>query len=419
MLKTIRWKIGLLMFIGVAINYLDRVNISHAIIVITNDFSLSNIEKGYVMSAFSFGYVLFMMLGGYLIFKFGPRISLFVSTIFLSITTIFCGFSTGFYSLLFSRFFIGVFEAPTFPGNAYIVSKWFPKNERGKATGFFDAGSYLGAAFAAPIIIFLIIKFNWRVCFIISGFIGIIWSLIWYSFFRDNPKQHLIIKKEELSALEELEIDKPKKIRWRYFLQNRKIIGISIGFFCYNYLKSFHLTWFPTYLVESKGLDFIKLSYAALIPPFFAIIGELFTGHLIDKLISKGVSPTYAKKIPICLGLILSSVIVFTLFTTNIFIVIFLITLSYMFLISASVGIWSIPDELAENKSSVAIIGSIQNTFSNIAGIIAPIATGYIYQNTNSFLIPFLISFCLAIIGAISYWYVVGELITLKFDTKI
>jgi len=417
MLKTVRWKIGLLMFLGVAINYLDRVNISHAIIVITKDFSLTNVEKGYVLSAFSFGYVLLMMFGGYIIFKFGSRISLFASTMLLSATSIFCGFATGFYSLFLSRFFIGVFEAPTFPSNAYTVSKWFPKNERGKATGLFDAGSYVGAAIAAPIIIYLIVKFNWRVCFIISGVVGIIWSLVWYLFFRDNPKQHFKISREELEVLNETEIEKPKIIEWKKYLRNRKVIGMSIGFFCYNYLKSFHLTWFPTYLVESKGLDFIKLSYAALIPPLFAIIGELFTGHLIDRLISKGVSPTYAKKIPICIGLILSSIIIFSLFSTNIFVVVSLVTLSYMFLISASVGIWSIPDELAESKSSVAIIGSIQNTFSNVAGIIAPIATGYIYQSTHSFLIPFLISCCLAVIGVISYWHVVGDLKTLKFES--
>lgn len=417
MLKTVRWKIGLLMFFGVAINYLERVNISHAIIVITKDFSLSNIEKGYILSAFSFGYVLLMMLGGYIIFKFGARISLFASTMLLSATSIFCGFATGFYSLLVSRFFIGVFETPTFPSNAYTVSKWFPKNERGKATGLFDAGSYVGAAIAAPLIIYIIVKFNWRICFIISGLLGIVWSLIWYLFFRDNPKQHFKITKEELAVINTNQIEKPKKIEWKKYLSNRKVIGMSIGFFCYNYLKSFHLTWFPTYLVESKGMDFIKLSYAALIPPLFAIIGELCTGHLVDRFISKGVSPTYAKKIPICLGLLLSSIITLSLFSSNIIIVMTLITLSYMFLISASVGIWSIPDELAENKNSVAIIGGIQNTFSNVAGIIAPIVTGYIYQQTNSFLIPFLLSSCLAVLGAISYWFVVGDLKTLKFES--
>lgn len=417
MFKTVRWKIGLLMFLGVAINYLDRVNISHAIIVITKEFSLSNVEKGYVLSAFSFGYVFLMMFGGYLIFKFGARLTLFVSTLLLSATSVFSGFATGFYSLLTSRFFIGAFEAPTFPGNAYSVSKWFPKTERGKATGLFDSGSYVGAAIAAPIIIYLIVEYGWRVCFILSGVVGIIWSLVWYSFFRDNPSKHPKITLKELSILTTSEIVIPKNIKWKKYLSNRKVIGMSIGFFCYNYLKSFHLTWFPTYLVESKGMDFIKLSYAALIPPLFAIAGELWTGHLVDRYISKGVSPTYAKKIPICLGLILSSVLVLSLFAANIIIVITLITLSYTFLISASVGIWSIPDELAENKKSVAIIGSIQNTFSNVAGIIAPIVTGYIYQNTNSFLIPFLISSCLALVGAISYWFVVGELKILKFES--
>ncbi len=419
--RTIRWKIGILMFLGVAINYLDRVNISHAIIAISKEFSLSDIEKGYILSAFSFGYVLLMPLGGILIFKFGSRISLFFSTILLSLATILSGFTSSFYSLFSSRFFIGGFESPTFPSNAYSVSKWFPKKERGKATGLFDAGSYIGTAIAAPIIIYLIVRYNWRICFIVSGIIGLIWSVVWYIFYRDNPTKHPKITKEEANILDKdiFTIDKKEKIEWKKYLLNKKVLGMSLGFFCYNYLKSFHLTWFPTYLIESKGLEFISLSFAALFPPIFAVLGELFTGHIIDVSISKGISVNYAKKIPICIGLIFSSVITFSLFSSNMIVVIGLITLSYMFLISASVGIWSMPDELTVNKRSIAIVGSIQNTFSNIAGIVAPIITGYLYYMTKSFLAPFILSCFLAFLGAISYWFIVGDLTKNKIDSNV
>lgn len=411
MYKSVRWKIGLLMFLGVAFNYLDRVNISHAIIYITKEFNLTNIEKGYILSIFSFGYVLFMFFGGVLIYKFGARSVLFISSMLLSISTVFTGLSSGFKSLLMSRFFVGVFEAPTFPANAYIVSQWFPKKERARATSFFDSGSYIGMAIAAPIIIFLIVNYDWRVCFYISGGIGVLWSIIWYLYYRDNPKDHGRIESTELLLINEFNKEnKPKSLSLTKYLKNRKIIGMSIGFFCYNYLKSFHLTWFPIFLVESKGMDFINLGIAAIIPPFFAVLGEIFTGYLIDRLINNGSSPTYAKKIPVCIGLVFSSIIILSIFTSNIIAVITIITLSYMFLISSSVGIWSMPDEITNNKRSVAIIGSIQNTFSNIAGIIAPIITGYLYHYSGTFLLPFLISCFVSLLGAFSYWYIVGEL---------
>jgi ACS family glucarate transporter-like MFS transporter len=245
----------------------------------------------------------------------------------------------------------------------------------------------------------------------VSGIIGIIWSIIWFYYYRDNPKKHKGLKHREKIILENsLNENNSKKTPWKKYLQNKKIFGISLGFFCYNYLKSFHLTWFPIFLVETKGMDFINLGVAAIIPPFFAVGGELFTGYLMDKSIEKGVSPTYAKKMPVCVGLLLSSIIIFSVFTSNIVAVIILITLSYVFLISSSVGIWSIPDELSKNKRSVAVIGSIQNTFSNTAGIIAPIITGYLYSYSGSFLLPFMVSTLVSIIGALSYWYIVGEL---------
>jgi ACS family D-galactonate transporter-like MFS transporter len=411
-ISNVRWRIGWLMFAGVAINYLDRVNVSHAIIVISKEFNLTSIQKGYILSSFSFGYVLLMVVGGALIYKFGPKRVTFVAMLLLSATTIYCGFTTGLYTLLFARFLIGVFECPTFPANAYTTVTWFPKLERAKATSLFDSGSYVGSALAAPMIIYLIAQFSWRVCFVFSGVLGFLWCIVWWKYFRDKPKDHVGISREELVLLEDNDYHEfiNTKIQWRQYIGNRKVIGSSVGFFCYNYLKSFHLTWFPTYLVEYKKMSFIKLGFVGFIPPLCAIAGELYTGYLIDKSIANGASATYAKKIPICMGLLLSSVIILSLTTSNFFIIMGLITISYVFLISASVGIWTIPAELADAPRSVSLIGSIQNSFSNIAGIIAPIVTGYLYYETKSFFVPFLISCCIAIVGAYAYWFIVGDL---------
>ncbi len=411
-LNSVRWRIGFLMFAGVAINYLDRVNISHAIILISKDFNLNSIQKGYVLSSFSVGYVLLMTVGGALIYKFGPKRVGLAAMLLLSAATIYCGFATGLYTLLLARFLIGVFECPTFPANAYTTVTWFPKFERAKVTGFFDSGSYVGSALAAPFIIYLISQFNWRICFVVSGLLGLVWSLIWWRYFRDSPKDHPKISTDELSLLKDNDQhEHPNgKIKWKQYIGNRKVIGSSIGFFCYNYLKSFHLTWFPTYLVEYKKMSFIKLGFVGFIPPVCAIFGELYTGYLIDKWIAKGASPTFAKKIPICAGLLFSSVIILSLTTANFVIVVGLITISYVFLIAASVGIWSIPAELADTPKAVSVIGSIQNSFSNIAGIVAPIVTGYLYYKTGSFYAPFLISCCMALVGAYAYWFIVGDL---------
>ena len=407
------------MFLGILINYLDRINISQSIIVITKSFSLSGLQKGWVLSSFAIGYVAMMMVGGYAVFKWGARAALAVSMILLSAATICCGLSVSFFSLLICRFLVGIFEAPVYPAFASIAGIWFPKQERVKAIGFFDIGSYVGVGFATLAIVFLITHFNWRVSFVFSGLLTFSWAMVWCYYYRDSPAAHPKISRQEIILINKgIQQESPQKVSWLKYLANRKVIGISTGFFCFNYLKSFYLTWLPTYMVETKGIKLLSFGFVGSIPILFAIVGEIITAYYIDRLISKGGSATYVKKAPICVGLILSTVIIFSLFTSNTIVILMLLTISYVFLVSASVGIWSIPEELAATKQEISIIGSIQNTFSNIAGIIAPIVTGYFYEETNSFLIPFLISIVVSLVGAVSYWKITGELTIIKFQSS-
>jgi len=108
--------------------------------------------------------------------------------------------------------------------------------------------------------------------------------------------------------------------------------------------------------------------------------------------------------------MLLSSVIIGAVFVPNAMMAIVLLSISYTAVISASTGIWAIPGDIAQHKNQVGTIGGIQNTFSNVAGIVAPIITGWLYGVTHSFVLPLTISGILAIVGAFSYWFIVGEL---------
>jgi MFS transporter, ACS family, D-galactonate transporter len=385
-----RWFIGFLMFLGVAIYYLDRVNISHAILLIANDLGLTKTEQGVVMSMFSFGYVAFMFLGGIVITKFGVKWTIVWTTLLLSLTTILCGCVNNYIQLMIVRFFVGVFEAPIFPANAKVVATEFKANEKGRATAFFDSGSYIGASLAAPFVIYLILNLGWRSVFYLSGFIGILWCILWLSTYSS------IVKKEE----------KPKH-NYLFILKllskNQTVLLVSLGFFCYNYLKSFYLTWFPSFLIQEKGFSFIKTGMIAMIPPIFAILGEYVTGYLMDRLQSQGYNIKIYRIFPLCLGLLGSSIIILALSFDNPIIVTIIFTLSYMFLISASPAIWAIPSDISPNREWVSIIGGYQNTFSNVAGIVAPIVTGLLLDVTKSFYIPIIFSAIISIVGALLY----------------
>lgn len=400
------------MFFGIVINYMDRVNISHAILQIKVEFNLTPLQQGFILSSFSWGYVAFMLIGGLLVDRKGPRIMGAASAFLWSLFTGLSALATGFGTLIATRFLIGVAEAPIFPSNSKVVKQWFPLKERGRATALFDSGSYIGSALAAPFIIYLILHFGWRASFLVFSLIGIVWSIVWHRVYRD-PENFQGLSEHERSII-------PATIKDNYnpnnnksvsfYLKNRKIIGISLGFFCYNYLKNFFLTWFPTYLVMDKGFSLIKVGYVAMIPPLVAIISELLTGYLTDRMIQKKISVTIARKAPLCIGMLVSSVIILSVFVNSVWAAVLLLTISYSALISASPGIWAIPGDLSKTKDSVGTIGGIQNTFSNMAGIIAPIVTGYLIGKTGSFTIPIILAGILAIVGAVSYWFVVGKL---------
>lgn len=413
MKTNIRWRIGILMFLGIVINYMDRVNISHAIVFIAEDMQLTPVQQGIIMSSFSWGYVFFMLMGGWLVDKFGPRTVNALSCIAWSAFTAMGAMVNGYVPFLLSRFLLGAGEAPIFPGNASVVKRWFPLQERGKATALFDVGSYVGAALVAPIIIYLMITVGWRPSFLLFALVGVFWSIAWYVYYRD-PSQHSQISADEKAYIQANDVTDGGAVRmdisiW-HLMRYRKIWGMSLGFFCYNYLKNFFLTWFPSYLIAERGFSFLKVGFVALIPPICAIVAELLVGHLTDVLIKRGMRVTYARKIPLCLGMLLSSVIIFATFTESPVWTMFFLSLSYASVISASTGIWAIPGDVAPSKDTVGRIGGIQNTFSNIAGIVAPIITGALFGMTGSFTLPLIVSGVVAIIGALSYWFIVGEL---------
>lgn len=403
------------MFLGIVINYMDRVNISHAILVISKEMNLTPFQQGIILSSFSWGYVAFMLAGGLLVDRFGPRIVNAVAAFAWSVFTGLGALVFGFFPFLLTRILLGAGEAPIFPGNASVVRRWFPLQERGKATALFDVGSYVGSALAAPFVIWLILVMGWRTSFLIFSAVGILWSIIWFFYYRE-PAEHSSVSKEELQYIElgSSEINDQgfsTSIRQKLaLLKQRQILGMSVGFFCYNYLKNFFLTWFPSYLVAERGFTLMKVGMVAMIPPLCAIIGELLVGHFTDTLVRKKVSLSVARKVPLCVGMLLSSVIVGAAFVESSFIAMLLFTISYTALISASTGIWAIPGDIAKSKNEVGTIGGIQNTFSNIAGIVAPIITGWLFGMTGSFMLPLLISGAIAIIGAGSYWFIVGEL---------
>ena len=182
-IKNLRWIIVALLFVATGLSFLDRQVLSLAIIKIKAEFLMTDVEYGWVNTAFLLSYAIMFTLGGWLIDRFGTRIGLAVSVGLWSLSSAFHGLTQNVWQLGTARFFLGLGEGGAFPGAAKGVTEWFPHKERGLAMGIAIGGAALGAVIAPPLTVYLTSLFGWRGTFVVTGIIGGLWVLIWLLFF--------------------------------------------------------------------------------------------------------------------------------------------------------------------------------------------------------------------------------------------
>ena len=428
--KPTRARYGMLalVFVNVVINYLDRSNISVAGAALSKDLNLSTIELGYIFSAFGWTYAALQIPGGLIADRFGPRILYAFCLITWSLATVCQGFIRGFAGLFSLRLATGAFEAPSYPINNRIVTSWFPEHERASSIALYVSGQFIGLAFLTPILFKVQEYAGWQGLFIGTGIIGLLWGVVWYVFYRD-PLDHRGVNQAELTYIEEggglisgKKSGTAKTNIWTWenleqVISRRTLWGVYLGQFSVNAMLWFFLTWFPTYLVKYRGLDFIKSGYLASLPFLAACVGLLLSGFLSDRLVRQGTSVGIARKTPIILGMLLSMSIIGANYTDNTALIIFFMALAFfgngMALIS-----WVFVSLLSP-KHLIGLTGGIFNFMGNLASIVVPIVIGYLAQGGN-FKPALVFVGALGLVGACSYIFLVGKIerVNAPGDTK-
>ncbi|MFC7392248.1 MFS transporter [Scopulibacillus cellulosilyticus] len=417
---SVRWKISILMWAAIAINYLDRANLSAATPAMMKDLHINTAEMGVVMSAFFWSYMLFQIPSGWLADKVGQRISLGLAVGWWSVATALTAAARGVGSLIGLRVLLGIGEAGAYPSNSGVTAKWFPDKERGKVSAFFDSGSKVGTALAMPLIVWIISQFGWQASFIFSGLLGIIWMAIWIWYYRD-PEKHRYVNQAELRYIRDGQakkdgLDKGQPLKWYQLFRYRNIWAMCVGFFTLNYAIYFFITWFPTYLVEARGMDVMKMGFVAMIPPLAGMIAEWFGGWLMDYLYHKrGLSLTASRKINLVGGMILATSIALASLVTSAAMSVALLAISYAGLAIAASAIWSLPGDVAP-QNMTSTVGGVQNCASNIGGILGPIITGFVVASTGSFIPALLVSGAATLIGAATYLFWLGKVKPIKSE---
>jgi len=418
---NIRYFILLMLFIVTTMNYVDRATLSMAAPAMRKDLGLDAVTMGYAFSAFGWSYTALQIPGGWLLDKFGARLVYGVGLFLWSLFTFFqgmAGFVAGISAFVFLfglRFLMGVGEAPAFPANSRITTMWFPTHERGFASAIFNSAQYFALAAFNPMMGWILVAFGWRHVFYSMGVVGIILALVWFKVIKD-PKSHPSVNEAELEYIQAggglANIgDKKTDIKWSYIrslITNRMMVGIYLGQFCLNTITWFFLTWFPTYLVQAKGMSILKVGLIASIPAIAGFAGGLLGGYVSDWLLRRGKSLTFARKAPIICGLFLSGSIILANYVTAEWVVIGVMSLAFFAKGFGALG-WVVVGDTSP-KEMVGLSGGIFNFAGNIASIVTPIAIGYILNVTQSFNGALLFVGAMGLLGALSYLFIVGDI---------
>ncbi len=399
-----RWRIALLLGVGVLVNYLDRVNLSVSHASLYAAFSISDVTFGLLSAAYNWTYAVCQLPVGALLDRFGVRRVGRISILLWGAASFMAALATGLRSLFAARLLLGIGEAPTFPSNSKAIGAWFPQTERGLATSIFDAAAKFASACGVPLLGLLLLRAGWRWSFVFTGAVSVAYFLLFLRFYRE-PAEDL-----QLTAAERRHIqgdaqqapDAPGHTSLNYLLHQRKVLGLALGMGAYNYVFYLLLTWLPSYLSAALGIDLIHSFLYTGVPWLVATATDLLSGWGTDKLIQRGWDASRVRKTVLICGMtfglgLLGAANAHTPATALLW-----ISMSIGGLSAASPIGWSIPSMIAP-RGSVGKVGGIVNFAGQLSGIAAPIATGYLVAATHNYAWAFRIAVLYLLVGIGGY----------------
>lgn len=362
--------VGLLSLTATA-SYLCRVNVSVAGPQLMEEFGLTQVQMGWVFSAFLLGYALFQIPGGMLADRFGARRILAASAVWWIVTTTMLtmvGFSwfristlSALLTMLILRFIIGIGEAPTFPAAAQGVSCWIPAIHQGRANGFVVAAIGLGSAIAPLLITGVMVNWGWRAAILVSSLPALLVAIAWF-----------YIKENELPMLPTKELKSP--IKNYASLRSRSFILLSISYTLQGYVGYIFVFWFYLYLVQVRHFDLLRSAVFSSLPWILSIISIPLGGIVSDRLVSGPLGPRWGRRAVPLLGLTLSGILLaLGAHATNAYLAVAYLAFSTACVLCVEGPFWATMMEIAENKSGAA--GGVMNMGSNIGGLISPALT--------------------------------------------
>jgi ACS family glucarate transporter-like MFS transporter len=431
MKNHVRYFIVCALFFVSAINYADRGTLGMVKTDLAKDLGLNPAWMGYLISAWAWSYVIAQIPCGWLLDRLGSKRVYGIAFFFWSFFMFLMGFTKylsgqwTFVVLFVLLFLVGFSFAPTFPGNGRFVAAWFPARERGTASSIFNASQYFSLVLLAPTG-WIIHRFGWQYVFWTMGIVGMALTPFLFQVIH-SPKEDPRVSEAELKEIEQggalVNMDLGAKsgarfnVKWahvRQLLQSRMMIGVYVGQFCITTLTYFFIQYFPSYL-EKRGMSIVKVGFVAMLPAVCGCLGGVLGGIFSDWLLRRGRSLTFARKLPIVLGMLLSCVMIACQYVHALTVVVAIMCLAFFGKGFGALG-WTVVSDTSPREIT-GLSGGLFNTFGNTAALTTGIIIGYLIRWTGNFSWA-LIYVGVNALGAIfCYLLIVGEIKRLELRT--
>ena len=408
-----RFKVIFLSFIAVFICYIDRVNISVAIIPMQEQFGWSELQVGIVLGTFYAGYMISMTLGGYLADKYGGKKILGYALIIWSLFTIVTPFFaySGLWWLIFIRILLGLGEGVTFPAWHSIYARWIPFNERTRAVGFTNSGIAAGTVFGYVVAAVIIANYSWEWVFYTFGVMGIFWYFFWQRTVTSYPEDNKNLSNNELQLIkaEAPSNSTPPSIPLLKLIKNWPFLAIAVATFCNNWALFTFISYLPKFVNApiadgGMGIDLGSNAfiYSLLMPSLVAMFSLILGGYIADSFIKKGYKVINVRKTVNSIGFFGSAIFLYLISLQDaLFNAIFLLCLIQV-CSGICAGGFGVNHADLGPKYTGTLVG-ISGSIGMIAAIFSPMVAGLVLELTSSWDIIFYICSGILVFGGLFY----------------
>jgi ACS family hexuronate transporter-like MFS transporter len=385
-----RWTIVALIFLATTINYVDRQVIGILAPTLQNEIGWSDIEYGYIVTAFTGAYALGLLLMGRLVDTIGTKIGYILALTGWSLAAMGHALARTVFGFGFARFALGLFEAGNFPAAVKTVAEWFPKKERALATGIFNAGTNVGAVIAPLVVPWITLTWGWQEAFIFTGGIGLIWLVLWFWLY-EKPEQNKRLSRTELAYIHSDPPDPTVKIPWRTLLRYKGTWAFALGKLLTDPAWWFYLYWIPSFLNHNYGITLTEIGLPLIIIYVMADVGSIGGGWLSSFFIKRGWSINRSRKTAMLICAVSVIPIMFASGASSVWIAVALLSLATAAHQGWSANLFTTVSDIFPRKAVASVVG-LGGMAGAIGGMLIATAAGFILQFTGSYLILFIIA---------------------------